>query len=82
VNTRGELASSGPAYLPLEAGRQAGDSQSLKARGKLGPRNGIFYQLPAGSQLLTKSSWDPGLLTSARRVRARNQLPRGDTWHT
>ena len=39
-------------------------------------------KLWAGSQLLTKSSWDPGWLTSARRVAARDQLPRGDTWHT
>ena len=28
---------------PLEAGRQAGDSQSRKARGKFGPRDGIPY---------------------------------------
>ena len=34
------------------------------------------------SQLLTKSSWDPGCLTSARRVAVRDQLNRGDTWHT
>ena len=32
-------------------------------------------KLQAGSQLLTKSSWDPGRLTSARRVAARDQLP-------
>ena len=67
---------------PPEAGRQADTSQSQKARGKLGPRNDIFYQLRAGSQLLTKSSWDPGQLTSARRVTARDQLPRREIWHT
>ena len=40
-------------------------------------------KLQAGSQFLTKSSWDPGWLTSARRVTARDQLPRGGhTWHT
>ena len=39
-------------------------------------------KLWAGSQLLNKSSWDPGWLTSARRVSARDQLPRGDTQHT
>ena len=39
-------------------------------------------KLRAGSQLLTKSSWNPGRLTSARRVAARDQLPRGDTWHS
>ena len=36
----------------------------------------------AGTQLLTNSSWDPGQLTSARRVAAWDQLPRGDTQHT
>ena len=30
--------------LPLEAERQAGDSQSQKARGNLEPRNGILHQ--------------------------------------
>ena len=39
-------------------------------------------KLWAGSQLLTTSSWDPGWLTSARRVAAWDQLPRGDTRHT
>ena len=34
----------GRAHPLLEAGRQAGDSQSQKARGKLGPRDGILYQ--------------------------------------
>ena len=32
--------------------------------------------------MLTKSSWDPGQVTSTRRVAARNQLPREDTGHT
>ena len=32
--------------------------------------------------MLTKSSWDPGRLTSARKVTARDQLPREDTGHT
>ena len=36
----------------------------------------------AGYQLLTKSSWDPGRLTSTRTVGARDQLPRGDIQHT
>ena len=30
--------------LPLEAERQAGNSQSQKARGNLKPRNGILHQ--------------------------------------
>ena len=29
--------------------------------------------------MLTKFSWDPGQLTSARRAAARDQLPRRDT---
>ena len=36
----------------------------------------------ASSQLLTKFSWDPGQLTSARRTAARDELPRGDTRNT
>ena len=39
-------------------------------------------KLRAGSPLLAMSSWNPGGLTSARRVAARDQLPRGDTRHT
>ena len=58
-----------------------GDSQSRKTRGNLGPRNSILYQT-VSSQLLTKSSWDPGWLTTARRVTVRDQISRGDTWHT
>ena len=38
-------------------------------------------KLWAGFQLLTTSSWDPGWLTSARKVTAWDQLPRGGTWH-
>ena len=39
-------------------------------------------KLWAGSQLLTKSSWDPGWLTSTKRITVRDQLPRRDTQHT
>ena len=67
---------------PPEAEKQAGDSQSRQARGDLAPETASSTKLRAGSQLLTKSSWDPGQLTSARRVKVRDQLPRGDTWHT
>ena len=60
MNTRGELASSGLAHPPPETERQAGDSQSLKARGKLGPRNGILHQtasrLPVANQVFL-GSW-------------------------
>ena len=39
-------------------------------------------KLWTGSQLLTMSSWDPGLLTSTKMVTAGDQLPREDTQHT
>ena len=50
MNTRGELASCGPAppHYP-EAEKQAGNSQSQKARGNFGPRDGILHQ--TGSRL-------------------------------
>ena len=66
----------------LEAERQAGGSQSHKSRGNLSPRNTSSAKLLGRSQLLTKSSWDTGWLTSARRVIARDQLLRGDTQNT
>ena len=46
------------------------------------PEMASSTKLWAGSQLLTKPSWDPGWLTSTRRVAVRDQLPRGDTGHT
>ena len=53
ANTRGELASWGPAHPLPEAGRQAGSQPELE-RGKLGPRDGIPYQtasrLPVANQ--------------------------------
>ena len=58
-----------PILLP-EAERQVGDSLSQKARGNLGPRDGILHP-----RMLPKSSWDPGWPTSARRVTVRDQLP-------
>ena len=67
---------------PPEAERQAGDSQSWKTRGNLGPREGIVHQTVSRLPVLTRSFWDPVWLTSARRVTARDQLPRGDTQHT
>ena len=66
----------------LEAERQAGNSQSQKARGNHGPRDRILYQtvsrLPVANQVFL-GSWT---VTSARRVTVRDQLPRRDTWHT
>ena len=65
----------------LEAETQAGNNQSQKARGNLGPIDGMLHEtmsrLPFANQL-----WDPGQLTYARRAAARDQLPREDTWNT
>ena len=47
----------------------------------LAPEMASSTKQQADPQLLTKSSWDPGWL-SARRVAARDQLPRGDTQDT
>ena len=46
------------------------------------PEMASSNKLWAGSQLPTKSSSNPGWLTSAGRVTVRDQLPRGDTRHT
>ena len=76
------LASYGPAPFCI-GGRMAGGlSKGRKARGNLAPETASSTKLWAGTQLLTKSSLDPGWLTSARRVAVRDQLPRGDVWHT
>ena len=70
-----------PFTLP-EAERQADNSQSQKARGKLSPRDGILYQtasrLPVAKQVFL-GSWTADIHQEGR---ARDQLPRGDTWHT
>ena len=65
-------------------GREAGVQQpEQESKGQSWPqRSAISTKLWAGSQLLTMSSWDPGQFTSARRVAAWDQLPRGDTRHT
>ena len=64
--------------------RQRGRRATVKVRrqwAKTITETASSTKLWARSQLLTKSSWDPGKLTSAKRVTARDQLPRGDTWH-
>ena len=65
-------------------GREAGGWQpEPEGKGQTRPqRQHPCIKLWAGSQLLIKSSWDPGWLTSTRRVAARDQLPRGDTRYT
>ena len=81
ANTRGELANRGLAHPSLEARRQVGDSQSRKARGKLGPRDSILYQTASRLQVAIQVFWDPGWLTSARSFAARDQHPKRDTAH-
>ena len=48
------------AHPPLEVGRQVGDSQSQRERGKLGPRDSILYQtasrFPVANQIFL-GSW-------------------------
>ena len=63
----------------MEAERQVGGSQSRKGQSR--PQRASYTKLQAGSQLLTKSLWDPGWLTSAWRVAARDQLPRRHMVH-
>ena len=65
----------------LEAERQVGDSQSQKGAISA-PEMASSTKLQAGSQLLAKTYWDSGRLTSARRVAARDQLPRRTARHT
>ena len=80
ANTRGELACRGQAHPPPEAG---GLHPEPEGKGQTQPQR--WHPLPnceQAPQLLTKSSWDTGRLTSAGRVAARDQLPRGDTRHT
>ena len=60
-------------------GREAGGGQPKPERGNL-PETASSTKPRAGSQLLAKT-WGSGWVTSARRVRARDQLPRGDTQH-
>ena len=62
--------------------RDAGGGQPELERGKLGPREASSTKLQAGTQSLTKTAWDSVWLTSARRVTARDQLPRRHIWHT
>ena len=62
-----------------EAERQAGNSQSRKVRGNLSPREGILHQTVSRPSVANQVFWDPGWLTSARRVAVRDQLPRRDT---
>ena len=66
----------------LEAERQVGDSRAGRQGAISAPEMAFSTKLWAGSQLLTTSSWDPGWLTSARRVAAWDQLSTGDTRHT
>ena len=56
--------------------------QPEPVRVNLGPRETSSTKLQAGFQLLTKTCWDSGQLTSTGRVAARDQLLRRDIWHS
>ena len=57
VDTTGELAGYRLAHPPLEAGKQAGNSQSQKARGKLSHRDGIPNQTANGLPVANHYFW-------------------------
>ena len=88
ANTKGEQA--GCVQVPPRCGRQRSMRATARAwRQGAAPisapetqRSASSTKLWAGSQLLTMSSWDFGWLTSARRVTAWYQLPRGHIWRT
>ena len=73
MTIRGELASSGPAHPPQEAGRQAGRQQLEPERGKLSPRDGIPYQtsnrLPVANQVFL-GSWTVDIHQEGRSQRS------------
>ena len=62
-------------------GREAGLSQRQGSAATSATEMASSTKLWAGSQLLTKSSWDSGWLTPARRVTAWDQVYRGDIQH-
>ena len=70
MNSKRELADCTQAPSPHPPG-----GRHVTARA--GRQGALSTKLQASSQLLTKSSWDPGWLTSTRRVTSRDQLPRG-----
>ena len=67
---------------PSPAGGRRATARARRRGANSAPEMASSTKLWAGSQLLTNSSWDPGWLTSARKVTARDQLSRGDTQHT
>ena len=85
INTKGELASCIQALPARPPPPSLGGKEAIAGRQGAAlisaPEMVSSTKLWAGSQLLTTSSWDPGWLTSTRRVTASDQLPRGDTGH-
>ena len=81
ANTRGDLAEDQPIPRQRQGGKWA-TARAGRRGANLAPEMASSTKLRAGSQLLTKSSWDPGWLTSTRRVAARDHLPRRDAQHT
>ena len=79
---RASLLHTGPAPShQRQRGRKTHYRQNQKARGNLSPRD--WHPPPNCNRLpVARSSWDSEWLTSARRVKAWDLLPRGDTQHT
>ena len=67
--------------IPHQRQGEAGASQSRNGANSA-PERASPTKLQIGFQFLTKDFQDSGWLTSARRVTARDQLPRRDTRHT
>ena len=85
-NTKGGLAGCVQAPIPHPPLGQRGRCVTARS-GRQGaaavsaPEMVSSTKLWAGSQLLATSSWDPGWLTSTRRLAAWDQLPRGAIRH-
>ena len=78
--SRASQLRTGPSPHQRQRGRH-GTARAGRQGAVSAPEMASSTKLSAVSQLLTKSSWDPGRLTSTRGVATRDQLPRGDTAH-
>ena len=67
---------------PLEAERQAGDSQSWKAMGNLRPRDGILHQIVSMLSVANQVFLGSRMVDICQEGHSQRSLPRGDTRHT
>ena len=70
-----QLSGCGPAHLHWRQGGRQETARVRRQGANSAPETASPTELRAGPQLLTKSSWDPGQLTSARRFAARGSAP-------